>query len=79
MKTYVQAEGFDVWKSIVDEYKDPATPPTDNDGNKLSQNNSRLCIVILKRRFGTNFRMFMKEVPKSRKLSFRLTKVNLKG
>jgi hypothetical protein len=31
MKTYVHAHGFDVWKSIVDGYKDPATPPTDND------------------------------------------------
>jgi hypothetical protein len=41
MKTYVQAQGFDVWKSVVDGYKEPATPPTDNDGKKLSQNNSR--------------------------------------
>jgi hypothetical protein len=41
MKTYVQAQGFDVWKSVVDGYKEPATPPIDNDGNKLSQNNLR--------------------------------------
>jgi len=41
MKRYVQASGFDDWKSVVDEYKDPSTPPTDNDGKKLSQNNSR--------------------------------------
>jgi hypothetical protein len=41
MKTYVQAHGFDVWKSVVDGYKEPSTHPTDNDGKKLSQNNSR--------------------------------------
>jgi hypothetical protein len=47
MKTYVQAHGFDVWKSVVDGYKEPATPPTDNDGKKLSQNNSRAKNAIL--------------------------------
>jgi hypothetical protein len=41
MKTYVQAQGFDVWKLVVDGYKDLGTPPIDNDGNKPSQNNSR--------------------------------------
>jgi hypothetical protein len=47
MKTYVQAQGFDVWKSVLYGYKEPATPPTDNDGNKLNQNNSRAKNVIL--------------------------------
>jgi hypothetical protein len=40
MKKYVQAHGFDVWQSVVDRYKEPITPPTYNDGKKLSQNNS---------------------------------------
>jgi hypothetical protein len=47
MKTYVQSHGFDVWKSIVYGYKDPSTPPIDNNGNKLSQNNSRAKNSIL--------------------------------
>jgi hypothetical protein len=41
MKTFLQAQGFDVWKSIVDGYTTPATPPTDRDGKKLSENNSK--------------------------------------
>jgi hypothetical protein len=40
MKKYVQALGYDVWKLVVDKYKEPATPPIDNNGKKLSQNNS---------------------------------------
>jgi hypothetical protein len=27
MKTYVQAQGFEVWKSIVDGYNEPTVPP----------------------------------------------------
>jgi hypothetical protein len=41
MKTYVQEQRFDVWKSVVDGYKEPPTPPIVNDENKISQNNSR--------------------------------------
>jgi hypothetical protein len=41
IKTYVQAQGFDFWQSLVDVYKEPATPPIDNDRKKLIQNNSR--------------------------------------
>jgi hypothetical protein len=37
MKTYVQEKGFDFWKSVVDVYKEPSTPPTNNDGKKLSK------------------------------------------
>jgi hypothetical protein len=39
MKTFLQGHGFDVWKSIVDGYKAPTTPPTERDGKKLSENN----------------------------------------
>ena len=41
MKTYVQAQGFDVWWAVVDGYKAPTTPPIDKDGNKLEENDSR--------------------------------------
>jgi hypothetical protein len=47
MKKYVQAHGFDIWKSVVEGYKDPKTPPIDNNGKKLSQNNSRAKNAIL--------------------------------
>jgi hypothetical protein len=47
MKKYVQAQGFDVWKSVVDGYTTPATPPINRDGKKLDENNSRTKNVIL--------------------------------
>jgi hypothetical protein len=37
----VQAQGFDVWREVVDGYKAPTTPPIDKDGNKLEENDSR--------------------------------------
>jgi hypothetical protein len=39
--------GFDVWQAVVDGYTTPTTPPTDKDGKKLSENNSRAKNVIL--------------------------------
>jgi hypothetical protein len=47
MKTYVQAQGFEVWKSIVDGYKEPVVPPTNENGRKLSLNNSKAKNAIL--------------------------------
>ena len=41
MKTYVQVHGFEVWKSVVDGYKEPIVPPTNENRRKLSQNNSK--------------------------------------
>jgi hypothetical protein len=41
MKTCVYEQGFDVWKSVVDGYTVPTTPPTDRDGKKLRENNSK--------------------------------------
>jgi hypothetical protein len=41
MENYIKAQGFDVWKSILHGYKAPSTPPTDRDGNKLEENDSR--------------------------------------
>jgi hypothetical protein len=41
MKIYVQAHGFEVWQSIVDGYKEPTVPPSNDNGRKLSLNNSK--------------------------------------
>jgi hypothetical protein len=47
MKTFLQAQGFDVWKSVVDGYTTPTTPPTDKYGKKLSEKNSKAKGTIL--------------------------------
>jgi hypothetical protein len=47
MKTVLQRHGFDVWKSIVYGYITLDTPPTDEDGNKLIENNSKAKGTIL--------------------------------
>jgi hypothetical protein len=41
MKNNLQTQGFDVWKSVVDGYSAPVTPPTNKHGKKLSENNSK--------------------------------------
>jgi hypothetical protein len=41
MKTYIQAQGFQVWKSIVDGYTTPTVPPTNDKEEKLNENNSK--------------------------------------
>jgi hypothetical protein len=35
MKTYIQAQGFEIQKSIVDGYRVPAVPPTNDKAVKL--------------------------------------------
>ena len=40
MKTYIQAQGFEIWQSIVDGYKEPTIPSTNERALKLGQNNS---------------------------------------
>jgi hypothetical protein len=94
MKTYIQAQGFEIWQSIVDGYTAPAVPPTNDKAVKLGQNNSKaknallnglsetwyspkLHIVNPLKRFGTNFKIFMKEIQKSKQQSFKLTEVSL--
>jgi hypothetical protein len=42
-----KAHGFDVWRSVVDGYNAPTTPPIDKDGKKLEENNSRAKNAIL--------------------------------
>jgi hypothetical protein len=41
MRTFFQAQGFDVWKVIVNRYKTPSSPPTDVVGKRLYENNSK--------------------------------------
>jgi hypothetical protein len=47
MKTYVQAQGFEVWKLVVNGYKETIIPPTNENGRKLSLNNSKAKNAIL--------------------------------
>jgi hypothetical protein len=47
MKTYIQAQGFQVWQLIVDGYTTPAVPPTNDKAVKLSENNSKARIALL--------------------------------
>jgi hypothetical protein len=35
MKTYIQAHGFEIWKSIVDGYTTPTVSPINDKGVKL--------------------------------------------
>jgi hypothetical protein len=37
MKMCIQEQGFNVWRSIVDGYKEPTTPPMDKDEKKLEK------------------------------------------
>jgi hypothetical protein len=57
MKTYIQVEGFQVWKSIVDGYKVPAVPSTNDKVVKLSENNSKSTNALLN---GLNDTVFTK-------------------
>jgi hypothetical protein len=59
MKTFLQAQGFDVWKSTVDGYTTPTTPPTDIYGKKLSEKNSKAKGTILRSSVDSVFVKFM--------------------
>jgi hypothetical protein len=47
MRTYIQAQGFHVWQSIVDGYTAPTVPPTNDKEVKLSENNSKATNALL--------------------------------
>ena len=47
MKTYIQAQGFQFWQSIVDGYTVPVVPPTNDKAVKLGQNNSKATNALL--------------------------------
>jgi hypothetical protein len=47
MRTYIQAHGFQVWQSIVDGYKAPTVPPTNDKAVELGGNNSKSTNALL--------------------------------
>jgi hypothetical protein len=47
MKTYIQAQGLEIWQSIVDGYIVPVVPPTNDKEVKLSKNNSKATNALL--------------------------------
>jgi hypothetical protein len=55
MKTYIQAQGFEIWQSIVDGYTTPTVPPTNDKAVKLGQNNSKATNALLNGLRNKNF------------------------
>jgi hypothetical protein len=47
MKAYIQAQGFQVWQSIVDGYTAPTVPPISDKAVKLGENNSKAINTLL--------------------------------
>ena len=47
MRLFLQAQGIDVWKVVVNGYNVPATLPIDNAGRKLHEYNSKAMNEIL--------------------------------
>ena len=47
MRVYLQAQGFDVWQAVVNGYNTPTSPPTDNNGRKLHEQNAKAMNGIL--------------------------------
>jgi hypothetical protein len=47
MRTYIQAQRFQVWQSIVDGYTTPSVPPTNDKVVKLSENNFKATNALL--------------------------------
>jgi hypothetical protein len=46
MRTYIQAQGFQVCQSIVDGYIAPVVPPTNDKAVQVSENNSKATNVL---------------------------------
>ena len=57
MIVYFQAQGVDVQKEFVNRYNVPATPPIDNAGKKLYEDNSKAMSAVLS---GLNEIVFVK-------------------
>jgi hypothetical protein len=47
MKTYMHAQRFEIWQSVVDGYKEPTVPPTNERAIKLRKNNSKATNALL--------------------------------
>jgi hypothetical protein len=92
MRTYIHAQGFQVWQSIVDGYTASTVPPTNDKAVKLSENNFKATNALLNglsdivftkvahykfaKEIWESFKIFMKEIQKSKQQSFRLTEVS---
>ena len=59
IKVYLQAQGVDVWKAVVNRYNLPATPPIDQASKKLYEDNSKAMNAILSGLAETEFEKFM--------------------
>ena len=44
---YIQAQGFEIWQSLVDGYTVPTVPPTSDISVKLGENNSKVINALL--------------------------------
>jgi len=47
MRTNLMDLGFDVWRSVINGYKAPENPPTDQVGKKTNEQNARDMNAIL--------------------------------
>ena len=47
MRVFLQAQGVDFWKAVVNRYNVPTTPPIVNVGKKLYEDNSKAMNKIL--------------------------------
>jgi hypothetical protein len=47
MKTYIQTQGFEIWQSVVDGYKEPTVSLTNERAIKFGQNNSKATNALL--------------------------------
>jgi hypothetical protein len=88
------ALGFDIWKSVVTGYTTPTTPPIDATGKNPSENNAKSMNVILcglseskfvkvmhckwKNKFGTSFKISMKEMTRLRRKISKLIEDSLR-
>jgi hypothetical protein len=94
MKNFMLALGFDIWKSVVDGYTAPTSPPKDAAGKKICNDNSRavngilggltnsICVKVMHcksaKEIWTSWRLYMKEMKKSRKPNYRPIQLSLK-
>lgn len=47
MRTYLQAEGFNVWNVVLTEYKQHATHPYDDDIQRLYEGNAKAMNALM--------------------------------
>jgi hypothetical protein len=47
MKTYTHTQGFEIWQSVIDGYKESAVSPTNERAMKVGKNNSKATDALL--------------------------------